>query len=258
MSWIITPSNLLVDDQDAMTYLAAVEAADGQALESGVRLAVNAFIKGCKADGIWPAIKASCILAGARTLNGALVPLVGTAPTKFGTEAGWNYNRETGLKGNGTDNYLNSNRANNADPQNSKHVAVNVSQINTATNQPIFGTNTSFNAGSTVWHAGVGGSVNVGVNSTAQNTGSGLFVGTNALSRSSSTAFTAKLVSSVQTYSIASVTPVFNNINFLTGYAGADYSNARITFYSIGEALDLALLDARVTTLMNALAAAIP
>jgi hypothetical protein len=44
---------------------------------------VNAFVKGCKADGIWSAIKASCILAGADTLAGALVPLVGAAPTNF-------------------------------------------------------------------------------------------------------------------------------------------------------------------------------
>jgi hypothetical protein len=35
-------------------------------------------------------------------------------------------------------------------------------------------------------------------------------------------------------------------------------TNGRIAFYSIGESLDLALLDARVTDLINAFAAAIP
>ena len=35
-------------------------------------------------------------------------------------------------------------------------------------------------------------------------------------------------------------------------------TNARLAFYSIGESLDLALLDARITTLINAFAAAIP
>jgi hypothetical protein len=39
---------------------------------------------------------------------------------------------------------------------------------------------------------------------------------------------------------------------------GNTYTDARISFYSIGEALDLALLDARLITLMSALAAAIP
>jgi hypothetical protein len=36
------------------------------------------------------------------------------------------------------------------------------------------------------------------------------------------------------------------------------YVNARLAFYSIGESLNLALLDARVTDLINAFAAAIP
>ena len=35
-------------------------------------------------------------------------------------------------------------------------------------------------------------------------------------------------------------------------------TDARLAFYSIGESLDLALLDARVTALINAIAAAIP
>jgi hypothetical protein len=36
------------------------------------------------------------------------------------------------------------------------------------------------------------------------------------------------------------------------------YVDARIAFYSIGESLDLALLDTRVTALIDAIAAAIP
>jgi len=63
-----------VSDPDAQAYITAVETADGQALETAVRTAINNFVVGCKADGIWNAIKASCILAGARTLAGALVP----------------------------------------------------------------------------------------------------------------------------------------------------------------------------------------
>ena len=71
-------------DRDAAVYLNAVAVADGEQLEPAVRKAINDFVNGCKQDGIWDAIKASCILAGARTLAGALVPLVGTAPTNNG------------------------------------------------------------------------------------------------------------------------------------------------------------------------------
>jgi hypothetical protein len=87
-------------------------------------LRLASFVKGCKNDGIWTAIKASCILAGARTLAGALVPLVGTAPTNFdGLFDSGDYNRKTGLIGDGSTKSLDSNRNNNADPQNSKHVS---------------------------------------------------------------------------------------------------------------------------------------
>jgi hypothetical protein len=36
------------------------------------------------------------------------------------------------------------------------------------------------------------------------------------------------------------------------------YTNSRLAFYSIGESLDLALLDTRVTALITAIGAAIP
>jgi hypothetical protein len=125
MSWTIAGKYVRASatDPDAQAYLQAVEAADGQALEFEVARAIDNFVLGCKADGIWNAIKASCILAGARTLNGALVPLVGTAPTNFNFVSS-DYNRKTGLVGNGSTKYLNSNRNNNADPQNSHHLAV--------------------------------------------------------------------------------------------------------------------------------------
>jgi hypothetical protein len=124
MSWTIAGKYVRASatDPDAQAYLQAVEAVDGQALEFEVARAIDNFVLGCKADGIWNAIKASCILAGARTrLNGALVPLVGTAPTSFNFVDG-DYNRKTGLVGNGSTKYLTANRNNNADPQNSKHL----------------------------------------------------------------------------------------------------------------------------------------
>jgi hypothetical protein len=48
-----------------------------------------------------------------------------------------------------------------------------------------------------------------------------------------------------------------STIVFGASAASADF-NGRLAFYSIGESLDLALLDTRVTALVNAIAAAIP
>jgi len=272
MSWVITPSNLLVDDPDAMAYLAAVEAADtaaGQSggLESGVRLAVNAFVKGCKNDGIWPALKASCILAGARTLAGALVPLVkqsaDSAPARFGTEGGWNYNRETGLQANGTDNYINSGRNNNADPQNNQHLCVMVSTAatSTASTNPLYIGGGVLGTG--VTHIGRLASNGViysrNRNNDFQETSPGSAVGLIGMSRNSSSSYTLRLGGGNTNQIVTSETPLNQNIVVFAGNTVPGRpSNSRLSFYSIGESLDLALLDARVTALINALAAAIP
>jgi hypothetical protein len=145
-------------DPDVQAYLSAVEQADGQALEYPVAYAVDEFVRGCKADGIWSAIKASCILAGARTRLGALTPLVGTAPTSFNFVDG-DYNRKT------------------------------------------------------KWD---------------------------------------------KTITMAAPTPHTIGLFRLSQTSDFASTSTRIQFYSIGNFLDLALLDARVTDLINAFAAAIP
>jgi len=116
---------------DVNAYITAVETADGGvALEAGVRDAINTFITGCKSDGIWSAIKASCILMGARTLSGALTPLVGSAPTNNNFVSG-DYNRKTGLVGDGTSKSLAANRLANDDPTDNCHLAAYVSTVGT-------------------------------------------------------------------------------------------------------------------------------
>jgi len=80
-------------------------------------------------------------------------------------------------------------------------------------------------------------------------------------SRSSSTDVTRRVNGATVSESITSETPAAGNIFiFARNNSGTPdfYANHRLAFYSIGESLDLALLDARVTTLINAFAAAIP
>jgi hypothetical protein len=247
-------------DAEADAYIAAVEAADGQSLEPGVKFAIKNFVLTCKDDGIWTAIKASCILAGARTLTGALVPLVGTAPTNVNFVSG-DYNRKTGLVGNGSTKYLDSNRNNNADPQNSNHNSIFISTA---------GTGTEIYAG-----AGVS-SVESGVNNLGRTTapsinmffrnrsastlqfGDGSATGFAGTSRSFSANFFARVGGQGSTGTLGSQSPYNGNWCVFAGTGGSFKSKARIAFYSIGESLDLTLLDARVTDLINAFAAAIP
>jgi hypothetical protein len=266
MSWVITPAyktTIAVPDADANTYLQAVAAVDGQGVEPAVALAVNNFVVGCKADGIWTAIKASCILAGARTLNGALVPLVGTAPANNNFVSG-DYNRKTGLAGNASTKYLNSNRANNADPQNSKHMSVYASS-NTTASRAYIGAGGSAAGRSALGPSTTNTTSFAVINSTASYSCGATNVGFMGASRASSAEFTARGAGSTLLHSdpsAASSTPISGAIYVFarennSGVAEL-YSDGRLAFYSIGESLNLALLDTRVTTLINAFAAAIP
>jgi hypothetical protein len=251
-------------DAAAAAYIAAVEAADGQSLEAGVKTAINAFVVGCKADGIWDAIKASCILSGARTLSGALVPLAGTGPTNINFVSG-DYDRKTGLVGNGSTKYLNSNRTTNSDPQNNKHLGIYVS---TGDSKP-----SGFPFYSSGGGAGVVGIIRDASTNTlgfyASNVPDPLLIAdqgnttgfkgvfrNNASTISGRTGGTTTSRSSMST----AETITSNIVVFADNYLNTigNYSNARLAFYSIGEALDLALLDARVTTIISAYAAALP
>lgn len=110
-------------DPDATIYINNVEIADGQALEETTKNAINNFVVGCKVDGNWNAIESCCIFAGARTLNGGLVPLKGPnlSNNAFITS---DYNRKTGLKGNGTTKYLNTNYYFSSDQSEDIHAGV--------------------------------------------------------------------------------------------------------------------------------------
>lgn len=237
-------------DADAEAYIASVEAADGDRLEWGVRQAISEFVLGCKTDNIWSAIKASCVLCGARTLSGALTPLVGSAPTNNNFVSG-DYSRTLGLLGNGSTKYLNSNRNNTADAINSSHVAVLKTDFVSASNPYYIGCGDSA-AGATATIVGQNGAYSrsgtaiAGANAA---NGPGLY----GASRSSSTAVTyrrpigegsATNSSSTQTQTNALYVFAWNNNGTATAY-----SASRLAFYSIGTDLNLTQLSDRASAL---------
>jgi hypothetical protein len=251
------PSARTAFDPDTRAYITAAESADGQALEPGVRTALDTFVRGCKADGIWDAIKASCILAGARTLDGALVPLKGTAPTNFNFVSG-DYNRKTGLVGDGSTKYLGTNRNNNADPQDNNHNALWVSTSPT-------GASVIMGVGPVTTETGannMGRSGDITFTRSRNGTHSltaAIPSGLTGISRASGSNFTKRVAGSSTLVSLPSQTPRNEIISiFACGATATFKADARVAFYSIGQSLDLALLDARVTTLVNTFASVIP
>jgi hypothetical protein len=254
---------VLPSDADARAYVLAVNTADGQPLEAPVVQAIDAFVIGCKADGIWSAIKASCILCGARTLAGALTPLVGPAPTNNGPFVAADYVRggaTPGLIGNGSTKFLASNRASNADPQNDFHMGCWVSVLPTnltTTNPNYMGTITAaftlmYNLGSATPRDGTG----------CRSSGTGAYTNTEpvvagfrGIARASSTTFTHRVNNVTNTNTDTSAAPSSSDLNVfaLSGTTG-NRNNGRFSFYSIGTSLNLALLNSRVSTLVAAMA----
>lgn len=246
-------------DPDAKAYILAVEAADGQTLESGVKKAYNTFIKGCKSDGTWDAIKASCIMAGARTLPGALVPLKGTAPTNFNFVSG-DYNRETGIVGNGSTKYLDSNRANNADPQNNHHNSIYISSVATGVTATYIGS--ALVTGATSIAQAQNTAVYRSRNTLSATPVANHQVGFTGVNRNVSASFEYRRVGTNTSATITSQAPSTDDVFVFARNNGSNvaelFTSSRMSFYSIGESLDLAKLDSRVSTLITNIAAAIP
>ena len=239
-------------DPDAADYFSRIVAA-GSTIPEANKSAVNAFIVGCKADGIWGAIKASCILAASDTLAGALVPLVGTAPTNNGPFVSGDYSRTTGLIGNGSTKYLNANRNNNADPQDSKHAALWINSIATTSPNPIYMGGAAQSGSTQILDLGT---FNYRLNSaTGETSGVAMTTGFCGINRSSGSSTTNRSNGATRTSSVSSAARTNEDMLIYrrSDMIGVSYANARLTFYSIGESLSLALLDARLTTLMAAL-----
>jgi hypothetical protein len=248
-------------DPDAAAYLRAVEAADGQALETPVKRAVDDFFRGCKADGIWDAIKASCLLCGARTLAGALVPLVGAAPNPNGFVSG-DYSRSTGLRDPGRTSYLDANASADEYGQDDAHGAAF-----TTTKQTVFGTIIFGNSsgGTFGMFPGNANQMQIAVNHSSgvlnvSSTGIGDAVGLLGCTRSSASEISYVAGTQSATIAQVSTTPLSENFGVFARSTGAFISDPTIAFYSFGNGLGasgLAALDARVTALVTAIGAAV-
>ena len=228
--------------------------------------AINNFVVGCKQDGIWDPIKACCIMAAWDGLNGALYPLKGAAPTNYNFVSG-DYDRETGLAGDGSTKYLDSNRNNNADPQNNNHLSAYINRT-TGNTQYFLGARTSGSEIGGKIAALVSGQNNVYLSNNPStdtaNTipgptlGASSFFGT---ARSNPASYVGRAIGISQSITQSSTDPINRNIFvFAVNNSGSPLlpSSCRIAFYSIGESLDLAALDTRVSALITAIGAAIP
>ncbi len=174
------------------------------------------------------------------------------------------YNRKTGLVGNGSTKYLDSNRSSNADPQNSLHFSCYITASATTASAYMatryINSSADFNelqreSASALYVYNRNGSAS-GVSNISGSNVTGLF----GSSRNKSTDFSVRSSGLATTRTQASLTPASNNFTIYARNQSPPslHSNARLAFYSIGESLDLTKLDTRVSALITAIGAAIP
>jgi hypothetical protein len=255
--------------QDYLDRVTAADVAAGntQGLERGVTDAFNVALQDLVADtilGISGGViaqaasktKALPFMCGARTLSGCLVPVVGPAPTSFNFASG-DYNRKTGLAATASASmYLNSNYAasSHSNYLSNTHVAVHRVVTGGLTGALIGSGSVAnallvFSSGSWIFRSFSGGGSVTG----------GDLLGLAGVSRSNSSNYAYRLGGSNGTITATASANTENVFVFARNQSGAQqFSSVRLDSYSIGEDINLAVLDARLTALTTALAAAIP
>jgi hypothetical protein len=252
-------------DADATNYINQVENADTQKLEEAVELAIINFVRGCKSDTIgntnnWNQIQAACILSAARTLTGALIPLKGPAPTN-NLFLSADYNRKTGLKGNGSSKYLSSNYNANSTPQDDHSLGVYIGQAFTVADPKVLiGCGTGATTGnSQIFTATdlVGSRNRTGT--TPDYFATTITNGFYGTSRNNSANYNYNYLGNAGTFPPNSTTPLNETINvFARSLSSPIYCFDRISFYWIGRNIDLAKLNSRISRLMSTLNSIIP
>ena len=257
-------------DPDAADIVSRIQAADGQALVPDIVLAIDALVLGLKEDaspktGVtqWQASESLTVPAVARTLAGAMVPWRGPAMTQFNFVTD-DYNRVTGLKGDGSTKYINSNRNHNTDAQNNQHTYMRLTDLDT-----VDATTALFGAGATssgTTQISVGDLSDGRYFARSQNGGSDnvsniIGTGINGISRGSASMYRFRTGQTSANISTSSQTPFNGNMiyfgrNSATNVPGA-FSNCRANVLSSGSDIDFAAMEARWDTFFAAVAAAL-
>ena len=253
-------------DSDAAAYITAVESADESAMATATKIAINAFVEGCKLDASpitnvtnWQAMKAVCFLAGPKTLAGALTPLKGTAPTG-GNLSVLDHNQNLGIKGNGSNKRIFTGRDNTDEDRNNQSLGVWVTEthgwtVTGATSVGAYMGPGNNRNGSYIYSAHPDSESPNDFFASKRNIGSSIDfiiaiptksnIGFKGVSRHTSTHLSALSVGDLETKAVSSQNPSSDEITVLSAGSGL-FTNARVSFYWVGEAVDLVRMRSRL------------
>lgn len=253
-------------DPDAQDWIDRTEEADALPLEDGVRAARNQYILALKAatspDGgtNWTAIAAgsALMMPGAHTLAGALVPIHASMPPPTNTNfVGGDYNRKTGLKGDGSTKRIslgiqvstipiaNRGLTTFSTTHHTRNIArADLGAVPSATNQP------TLVSTSTIRYYRTGGSEFQQVDaSTTPGFWGATRYGTGRTGR-----YNGSQLTNTDAGTDLNPTAI---VGIFSAGAGV-YSDARLAWGGYHEAVDMAALESAIATYIAAIAAALP
>jgi hypothetical protein len=222
-------------DPDAASYFSRIIAA-GSTITNDNKLAVDAFIRGCKADGIWSNITQACLLAGPDTIAGAFVPLKGNTPTYIATD----HTRLGGVIGS-----FDTQTNHTTFSKDNIHYSVWRTSVSNANHFILTSGGQTTGIGTTSIEVFNSSLYTRNQSTNAQNAGTNIggFIG---VTRNLSTSYIRRYNNGNVQLNISSIATL-QNANIFSS------TLSRLSFYSIGENIDLALLNARVSTYMSSI-----
>jgi hypothetical protein len=178
-----------------------------------------------------------------------LVPLVGTAPTNNNFVSG-DYDRETGLQGNGSNKNLVTAKSTDQFSSDSFHASVYLHSITALGGYAYGGDNMLFlnQAANVLSRNLIANNLAFG---SAATTPTFMGLSRETLSRA------IRVNGSTVTGAVSGETLGSNAIRVFSTSTDSNFFNARMAFYSYGTLVDLAALDARVSAFITAIGAAI-
>jgi hypothetical protein len=242
-------------DPDAQLWISAVESSDSQALETGVKTAMNQLVLDLKSNSLWSAITTMAVTMGARTLNGAIIDIKdpSTPWTSVNFVSG-DYNRTTGLVGNASTKHLDTGISDNIPAQNSFALWTMVSEKNSGSSRFYAGSGTV--SGSSALRTDSSTNVRYYCRNNSDDSLAQHELGLIGMSRSASGTYSARGAQTSTSVTRTSQTPVNRSmfvLAFNSGTGASQHGNGRIRAAAMGSSHDLATAE----TVMNTYIAAI-
>jgi hypothetical protein len=237
-------------DGSSLDYILRLESYEGQKLESGIRAEINELISGLKTDNVWDKIADACLLAGPRTHSGIFLPLKNGGKTGINYNfVSGDYNRVSGLLGDGSSKYIDTSHNLNQEAPGNQHMAVYITRTGTSVNQYYIGAGVQSITGSSAIYAsgsntlfqksrasGISNYGNFGISTGLMLTSrynTGVWVARNTNISETAFVYFENGAQPANVYVFAN-----NNTGIGTGVAEG-YSNTRIAIYSMGLNIDI-------------------